>query len=167
MLGLQLLNEKILAITDHEAPNRRIVEIQLQEGGEPKWIDIVPESDMMIKNWHLAGDSIFVSYPKTWQHRIFEFDLFGKKISELPVRDDETLTMIGGSPENDELLLQTESFTEPLGLYRYSAKTGTRTRWTPTDQALGFGELCPFVRFGTHPKMAPGFPCFWWAGTTF
>ena len=57
ILGLRLLDEKILAITDHEAPNLRIVEIRLQEDGEPKFIDIVPESEMMIKNWCLAGDS--------------------------------------------------------------------------------------------------------------
>ena len=139
MLGLQLLNEKILAITDHEAPNRRIVEIQLQEGGEPKWIDVVPESDMLINNWHLAGGSIFVSYKKDMRHRIFEFDLSGDKISQLPVLDDETLTIAGGSPENDEVLLQMESFTEPLGLYRYSAKTGTRTRFTPTVRPLDSG----------------------------
>jgi prolyl oligopeptidase len=136
ILGLRLLDEKILAITDHEAPNRRIVEIQLQEGGEPKWIDVVPESDMMIKNWLLAGGSIFVSYTKDMAHRIFSFDRFGKKVSELPVREDETLAMIGGSPNSDELLLQTESFTEPLGLYRYSAKTGIRSRLTPTAKIL-------------------------------
>lgn len=136
MLGPRLLDEKILAITDHEAPNRRIVEIQLWEGGDPKLIDIVPESDMMIKNWFLIGDSIFVSYTKDMAHRIFVFERLGKKISELPVREDETLTMIGGSPDNDELLLQTESFTQPLGLYRYSAKTGIRTRWASTTNTL-------------------------------
>src|SRR6185437_6601372 len=139
MLGLQLLNDKILAITDHEAPNRRIVEIQLQETGEPKLIDIVPEGDMVIKNWILVGDSIFVSYTKNMAHRIFVFDRVGKKISELSVRGDETLAMISGSPDSDELLFQAQSFTEPPGYYSYSAKTGIGTRWSratsPIDSA--------------------------------
>jgi prolyl oligopeptidase len=136
MLGLRLLNEKILAITDHQAPNRRIVEIQLQDTGNPSLIDIIPEGDMVINNWFLAGDSIFVSYKKDMAHRIFEFDLFGKKISELLVRDDETLEMIGGSPDTDELLFQTESFTEPLEFFRYSAKGKTRTRWARATSPL-------------------------------
>jgi prolyl oligopeptidase len=136
ILGLRLLDEKILAITDHQAPNRRIVEIQLRDDGDPKWIDIIPESDMMINNWFLAGDSIFVSYKKDMKHHIFEFDLLGNKISQLPVRNDETLTMIGGSSDSDELVLQTESFTQPLGLYRYSAKTGIRARWGSTASTL-------------------------------
>jgi prolyl oligopeptidase len=139
-IGLRLLDKKILAITDCQAPNRRIVEIQLQEGGDPKLIDIVPESDMTINNWLLAVDSIFVSYKKDMEHRIFEFDFLGKKISELPVRNDETLAMIGGSPDSDELLVQAESFTEPLGLYRYSAKTGIRSRWGATANSLDPGN---------------------------
>jgi prolyl oligopeptidase len=140
MLGLRLLDDKILAITDRDAPNRRIVEIQLREDGDPKWIDIVPERDMVIKNWFLVGDLIFVSYTKDMAHRIFIFDRFGRKVSELPVRKDETLAMIGGSPDSNELLFQTESFTEPLGLYRYSAKAAMRTRWTPTANTLDSGN---------------------------
>jgi len=45
MLGLRLMDDKILAITDRNAPNRRIVEIRLRENGEHEWIGIVPESD--------------------------------------------------------------------------------------------------------------------------
>jgi prolyl oligopeptidase len=129
MLGLQFVDEKIFAITDREAPNRRIVEIRLKDDGDPEWIDIIPQSDMMIKNWLVLGDSIFVSYSKDMTHRIFGFDFSGKKISELPVRDDETLAMTAGSPENDEVLLQTESFIEPVGIFRYSAKNNRRTLW--------------------------------------
>src|SRR5258707_12753501 len=40
-LGLRLMDDKILAITDLNAPNRRIVEIRLRENGEHEWIDIV------------------------------------------------------------------------------------------------------------------------------
>jgi prolyl oligopeptidase len=129
MLGLQFVDEKIFAITDREAPNRRIVEIRLKDDGDPEWIDIIPQSDMMIKNWLVVGDSIFVSYSKDMTHRIFEFDFSGKKISELPVRDDETLSITAGSPENDEVLLQAESFTEPVGIFQYSAKNNRRTLW--------------------------------------
>ena len=129
MLGPRFLDGKILAITDREAPNRRIVEIRLEDNGDPEWIDVVPESDMMIKNWLVVGDSIFVSYTKDMTHRIFVFDFSGKKISEMPIREDETLAMIGGSPECDEALLQAESFTEPAGIFRYSANSKGRTCW--------------------------------------
>jgi len=123
MLALRLMDDKILAITDHDAPNRRIVEIRLRMNGEHEWIDIVPENDTPIRNWLVVGDSLFVSYIKDMRHRVFIFDFSGKKTGEMPIRNDETLRIIGGSPDSDELLVETESFTEPIGTFRYSAKS--------------------------------------------
>jgi prolyl oligopeptidase len=128
-LGLRLLDDRIFALTDRDAPNRRIVEIRLRENGEHEWIDIVRENDTRISNWRVVQDSIFVSYTKDFQHRVFIFDFSGKKTGELPIRSDETLRLIGGSPDSDELLVETESFTEPIGIFRYSTIARERTLW--------------------------------------
>src|SRR5258708_4476505 len=129
MLGLRLMDDKILAITDRNAPNRRIVEIRLRENGEHEWIDIVPENDTSISNWRVVGESIFVSYMKDIQHRVVIFDFSGKKTGEISIRSDETLRIIGGSSDSDESLLETESFTEPIGIFRYSARSNERALW--------------------------------------
>ena len=129
MLGLRLMDEKILAITNRGARNRRIVEIRLRENGEHEWIDVVPESDTLIKNWLVVGDTIFVSYMKEMNHRIVIFDFSGKKTGEMPIRGDETVRIIGGSPDGHELLVETESFTEPIGIFRYCASSNERTLW--------------------------------------
>lgn len=133
LLGVQLMDEKILAITDRDTPNRRIIEIRLRENAQPEWIDIVPQSDMFIRNWRVAGDSIFIYYIKEATHRISVFDLSGQKITEIPIRSDETIRMLSGSPNGDELVLVRESFTEPIGIYRYSAKSNNRSLWARTS----------------------------------
>jgi prolyl oligopeptidase len=129
LLGLRFLDDTILAITDRDAPNRRIVEIRLRESGEHEWIDVVPETDTPISNWFIGGDTMYVSRVKEMIHRIFVFDLAGENLGEVPTRNDETLRIIGGSPDSDEVLLETESFTKPIGIFRYSAKTNERTVW--------------------------------------
>jgi prolyl oligopeptidase len=129
LLGLRFLDDKILAITDRQATNRKIVEIRLRENGDHDWIDVVPETDTPISNWFVAGDTIYVSYIKEMIHRMFVFTLYGKKLGEMPIRSDETLRLIGASPDADEVLLETESFTEPIGIFRYSAKTNERALW--------------------------------------
>jgi len=128
-LGLRVLHERIFAATDRNAPNRRIVEIRLRENGRHDWIDIVPEIRVPIQNWFIAGSCIFVSY-REMTNRIRIFELSGKQLAELPIRGDETVRMVPASPESDELLLETESFIEPIGIVRYSPKTGTSTPWT-------------------------------------
>ncbi len=128
-LALHLVEERIVAITDRGAPNRRIVEIRLRDNGEHEWIDIVPESDIPISDWHVVGDRMFVCYTKEMTHRVFLFDLSGEQLGEMPIRSNETLRIIGGSPETDELLFETESFAEPICIFRYSAKSNQRDLW--------------------------------------
>lgn len=128
-LALQLHDDRIFALTDRDAPNRRIVEIRLRDNGEHEWIDIVPESDTPIHSWLVIGDRIFVSYRREMTQQIRIFDDSGRAVGELPTRSDETLRIVGGSPDGDELLLESESFTEPVAIFRYSAKSNNRTLW--------------------------------------
>jgi prolyl oligopeptidase len=128
-LGLRLLDNRILAITNREAPNRRIVEIRLRDQESPELIDIVPENDAAITGWIVAGDRIVVSYAKEMVHKIRIFDLHGLNMGEVAVRSDETVRIVGGSPDSDEVLLETESFVEPINIFRCSSKSTDRIRW--------------------------------------
>jgi prolyl oligopeptidase len=158
MLGLQLVDEKILAITDRNAPNRRIVEIGLRENGEHQWFDIIPERDTPISKWLVVGDAIFVSYMKGRKHRIFIFDFSGKKTGEMSIRGDETVRLVGGSRDSDEVLLETESFTEPIGIFRYSAKSSNCSLWAkrsiPFDSTdFSHSQIWLTSRDGTRVSM--------------
>jgi prolyl oligopeptidase len=128
-LGLRLVDDRILAITDRDAPNRRIVEIHLLENGKHDWVDIIPETDTPIGTWLVVGDRMVVSYAKQMNHTICIFNLSGQKVGELPIPNEETVRIIGSSPESDELLLETESFAKPIGIFRYSTKTNLQTLW--------------------------------------
>jgi prolyl oligopeptidase len=138
-LGLRLLDDRILAITNRDAPNRRIVEIHLRDNGQHGWVDVIPETDAPINNWLIVGDFILVSYLNQMKHTICIFDFSGQKLGELPISSNETVRMVGGSPGSDELLLETESFSEPVAIFRYSTKTNRRTLWAkkniPIDPA--------------------------------
>jgi len=133
--GPLLLGGRILALTDHGAPNLRIVEMRLRPKAEPEWIDVVPESESRIQQWAVAGDRIVVSYIRHTAMQVSIFDLAGNKISELPVGADETVRVIGSSPESDELFLESESFTEPIRIFRCSAPSGQRSVWAKRNIA--------------------------------
>jgi prolyl oligopeptidase len=157
-LGLKLVDNRILAITDCDAPNRRIVEIHLRGNGKHEWTDIVPETDAPIRNWLAVGARIFVSYLREMIHQIRIFDFSGKPQGELPIRSNETVRMVGCSPDGDELLLEAEAFVEPVGIFRYSAKTNLRTLWAkkniPLDPAIyGHSQVCYASRDGTQIPM--------------
>ena len=78
-LGLRLMDDKILAITDRDAPNRRIVEIRLQrKRTNTNGSTSFPRPTRLSAIGVIVGDRIFVSYMKEMTHRIFVFDFSGK-----------------------------------------------------------------------------------------
>jgi len=127
--GPLLHRGRILAITDRSAPNLRIVELRLRPEREPEWVDVVPESDSRIQQWAIASDMLFVSYIRGTAPQISVFDLDGNKTGEVPTSSGETMRFACASPENDELLLEVESFTEPISIHRYSLGEGKRVPW--------------------------------------
>lgn len=158
-LGLLLADERILGITNRDAPNYRIVEIRLHHNGEHEWVDVVPECDNRIETCVVVEGRILVSYVKQMAHQVVIFDLAGRKMGEMPVRSDETVRIIGGRPESDEVLIETESFTAPVEIFRYSTKNNERTIWakrsSPYDPA-GYG----FSRVWYQSKDGTGIPMY-------
>ena len=127
--GPRLIPDKILAITDRDAPNLRIVEVRLRKNTQPEWLDVVPENVNRISGWIVGEKRIFVSYIRHTASQVVIFDFAGKKTGEMPIHNDETVRLIGGSPESDESLIEAESLTQPIGIFRYSANSGKRTLW--------------------------------------
>jgi prolyl oligopeptidase len=129
ILNPRLFPGRILALTDRNAPNFRIVELRLRGNRETEWIEIVPESDARIMQWQMVGERIFISYVRKGQQQVAVFDSSGNRMGELPVRKDEMIRFIGSPSASDELLIEKESFTEPISIWRYSPATGEQTLW--------------------------------------
>ncbi len=124
-----LANGKVLAVTDRDAPNFRIVDLRLRPDGTHEWVDVIPESHARIHQWFVACDRILVSYTGESRAQILVFDLEGKQVGELATRADETIRISGVSPESDEVFLETESFTHPIAITRYCPANGNQSTW--------------------------------------
>jgi len=128
--GPHLLPGKILALTDLNAPNLRIVELRVPDSADPQWINIVPESDARIREWSVVRDRMYLSYVQPTASHISIFDLEGRQIGEMPVPAGETIRFGGGVAESDELLFERESFTEPVSIFRHSAQLDPPRLWS-------------------------------------
>jgi hypothetical protein len=89
MLDPQLVGNRIVAVTNRDAPHRRVVEIGVDESGNPEWSEIVAECEMVIHDWLVAGNGIFLRYARGTSYQIQSFDLSGRRVGEIPVRGGE------------------------------------------------------------------------------
>lgn len=124
---------QILANTDRDAPNSRIVEVRPREGQEAELLDVIPATDSKILDWAVTENRIFVSYIRGVKTQILTFDRCGRQIGPLPIDDGETVRFIGGIAGSDELLVEQESFLKPIHIYCYSPRSNSRTLFSKRD----------------------------------
>jgi prolyl oligopeptidase len=158
VLGPLLIPGKILALTDRNAPNLRIVELRLCGKKETEWVEIVPESNARINQWLVAAGRIFVSYIRQSRTHMSMFDFSGEKTGELPVPEDHSIRILGGSAEVDELLFETESFVEPASIWRYSETSAKQTLWARKSvrfdaESFGYIQVWYSSKDGTQVPM--------------
>jgi prolyl oligopeptidase len=129
VLSPLLVPGRILALTDRDAPNFRIVELRLSGKKEAEWIEIVPEGEARIHQWCVMGGRIFVSYVRQSGTCVSIFDFSGKMTGEMPVPEEQSVRFLGGFLESDELLFETESFLASTSIWRYSETSASQTLW--------------------------------------
>ena len=126
-------NGRLLAITDYNAPNFRIVEVFSRNYSAPKFVDLVPETDARIDRWLAMRDHILVSYVRPTGVEARLFDLKGKDTGSLVMEQNEAIRIVGGAADDDEFFFESESFTEPVSIWRFSVKNNERTVWAKRD----------------------------------
>ncbi|MGH9500359.1 MAG: prolyl oligopeptidase family serine peptidase [Terriglobales bacterium] len=136
-----LLRDRVLVLTDRDAPNLRLAEIRVSKDSEPVLVDVVPECEARITGCVVAGEHIFISYLRRTTTQVLIFDLWGKKTGEVPIREDETVRLVGGSPDSEDLMFESESFTAPIAVSRYSPRTGKRSFWARRDIPFEFANF--------------------------
>jgi prolyl oligopeptidase len=129
----RFLRGRILALTDDGAPNRRIVEVQPRKEQEPLFFTLVPQSDALIRDWLVTANHIFVRYIRGITAEIAVFDSFGKRLGQIPSEEHETTSLLAAAPEEDEILIERQSFTQAPEVHDFSPRTGTANPWARRD----------------------------------
>jgi prolyl oligopeptidase len=170
VFGPMFWNGRILALTDKDAPNRRIVEIHPGKSGEPRFVDVVPESDSLIQNWVATKNHLVVSYVRRGQTEIEFFTPCGKRDGKLPAGKGETVRLTFGDCGEDEVFFESESFRKPIGIHCYQLDHKTTTvlaeRKPPLDspdfacQQVSFkakdGKRIPAILVGRRDVLGDG-----------
>ncbi len=120
---------RLLLRTTLDAPNGRIVAVDLANAQESAWRELVPEHDeAVIEDVSVASDLLAVQYLEKAATRIELFDLAGRSRGDLELPGIGTAQLYA---EHDSAVafLAFESFNEPDSIYRVDLKSGERALW--------------------------------------
>ncbi|HXM60106.1 MAG TPA: hypothetical protein VN950_04565, partial [Terriglobales bacterium] len=120
---------RILAITDRGTASFRIVQLRLQAGMEPEFVDIISEKESQIQGCLITQDRIFVARIRCATVVVDIFDHGGEYLGQLPGGTDDTIRLAGSSRDGPEVFVEEESFTRPIQTYLYSPASNEINLW--------------------------------------
>src|SRR5687767_10224454 len=105
--------DRLVMQTDWQAPNQRIVVVDLNNPAREKWREIVPEGRDAIAGFSLVGGKLFVSYLHNVTTQIKIFNLDGKALGEVSLPGLGSASGLAGRWGSNEAFFSFRSFVSP------------------------------------------------------
>ncbi|MDX1530587.1 MAG: prolyl oligopeptidase family serine peptidase, partial [Rhodothermales bacterium] len=114
-------------LTNHDAPNRRLVAIDLEAPDPSQWETLIPESEAVIEDVDVINDRFVVQALDDVAARLTIHALDGALVKEVELPALGSVGGVTGERDDAELFYSFTSFTYPTTVYRYDFETGEST----------------------------------------
>lgn len=120
---VDVTGDKAIVLTDFNAPNNRVMLVDLNNPLKENWKELIPEGKGVIKDVSVAGNRLLVEVEQDASDHLFEYDPDGLLIREVQL---PSLGSVGVSADKDsgEVFYSFSSFTSPSEVYSLDMKTG-------------------------------------------
>ncbi len=107
------VGDKLLLLTNHDAPNYKLVLVDPKNPAKENWKVIIPEQPEVLQGVGTAGGKLFASYLKDASTRIVQYDVTGKKDREIKLPGIGAAGGFGGKKEDGQFFYTFSSFVAP------------------------------------------------------
>jgi len=115
--------------TDANAPNRRVIAIDVRKPDRQNWNEIIAEAKDKLDSVHFVGNQLIGVYLKDAHTQVKLFSPDGKPVRELEMPGIGTASGFGGKRTDTETFYLFSSYATPPGIYRLDLITGKATPW--------------------------------------
>lgn len=110
--------------TDHHAPKRRVVAIDIHNPKSDTWREVIPEQPHVLTGVNLLGDRMFATYLRDAVTAVKVFSTSGKFERDVEFGSIGSASGFGGKRTDTETFYSYQSFATPPSIYRYDPATG-------------------------------------------
>ena len=125
--------------TDKDAPNRRVIAVDVRDPAPEKWQTIIPESKNAIENQSMTGGRIAVQYLVDVKSEVKLFDLKGNATETIALPGVGSVFGLSGRFDTPELFYSFTSPLYPTTVFRYDRLTKKSTPFEAASSKFDAG----------------------------
>ncbi len=127
------IGNKFLVKTDIDAPNYRLIEVDINNTAKENWKDIIPETENLLQSCNTGGGKLFANYLEKATDRIYQMDYDGSNKKEIKLPGIGSASSPGGRKEYKTLFYTFTSFIHPPTIFKYEVETGESSLFQKTS----------------------------------
>jgi prolyl oligopeptidase len=129
---VQNLADRFLARTNKNAPNWKVVLVDLKNPAERNWRTVLAEKPEPLEDVGTAGGKIFAKYLQDVTARAYVYDTSGRLENELKLPGLGAASGINGKQDDKFVFYTFNSLNMPLSIYKYDIESRTSSvYWSP------------------------------------
>lgn len=116
--------DKLLVLTNADAPDYKVVSIDPKNPSKDKWETIIPTRSKLLQSVGTAGHKLFLSYLEDASSKIYQCNYKGNLEREIKLPGIGSAGGFNGEKDDQELFYTYTSFDYPPAIFRYNIGTG-------------------------------------------
>jgi prolyl oligopeptidase len=110
---------KLLVLTNDNAPRYRLISIDLDKPAKDHWKDLIPQQEEVLQGITIADGKIVANYLKDVTSRLYVYSMDGKKLNEIKLPGLGIVGGFNGDKTGPIGFFTFSTFTAPPTIYKY------------------------------------------------
>lgn len=120
---LDAVGDKLLFITNRDAPNRKVVVADAAKPQPEHWQTLIGETEHVLRASTAAG-AIFANYIVDAVAQVKQFDYDGKLVRDISLPGVGSVGGFSGKKDDSEVYYSFANYTTPSSIYKFAPQTG-------------------------------------------
>ncbi|PZF74511.1 prolyl oligopeptidase family serine peptidase [Taibaiella soli] len=133
-------NGKLYLTTNRNAPNRKLVVTDANNPTPEHWKNLIPETEFPL-TVSTGGKKFFAQYIKDAVSQVFQYNLEGKKETEIKLPGLGAASGFSGKREEKEVYYTYTSYTAPATIFKYDIADGKTTLYKTSGVKINGDEF--------------------------
>lgn len=116
-------------LTTADAPNRRVVKLDLRRPGSRNWVDIVPESDRAISSVEAIGTQLVITFQENASSRVQVYSLKGELQGDVRLPGLGSVTFVTARGDSGQAFLGYTSYLQPRQVLTFNVDKRRLRNW--------------------------------------